>query len=81
MCFAIICFSGCDVLNFEINLVFLIKPFFCITKNLKQKLKYLENKKSFLDEMKTFCNAFKGPSVAKNCLRPKVVPLMLNDNK
>ena len=33
MCIAIIYFSGCDVINFEINLIFLIKPFFYITKN------------------------------------------------
>ena len=38
---------GCDVINFEINLFFRIKPFFNITKNLGQKFKYLENEKSF----------------------------------
>ena len=25
---AIVCKSGCDVMNFEVNLIFLIKPFF-----------------------------------------------------
>ena len=44
---AIVCIPGCDVINFEINLVFLIKPFFYMTKKLKQKFKYLENEKSF----------------------------------
>ena len=34
----IICFPGCDVL---------IKPFFYMTKNLRQKFKYLENEKNF----------------------------------
>ena len=43
-CIAIICFPGCDI-NFEINLMFLIKPFFYMTKKLGQK--YLENGKSF----------------------------------
>ena len=25
---AIVCQSGCDVMNFEVNLIFLVKPFF-----------------------------------------------------
>ena len=28
MCFAIVYKPGCDVMNFEFNLIFLIKPFF-----------------------------------------------------
>ena len=28
MCIAIVCKPGCDVMNFEVNLIFLIKPFF-----------------------------------------------------
>ena len=28
MCIALVCKPGCDVLNFEVNLFFLIKPFF-----------------------------------------------------
>ena len=47
MCIAIVCFPGCDVINFEVNLIFLIKPFFYMTKMSKQKFKYLENKKCF----------------------------------
>ena len=43
----IVCWPGCDVTNFEINLIFLIKPFLYMTKKSRQKLKYLENKKSF----------------------------------
>ena len=39
--------AGCDVIHFEINLIFLIKPFFYMTKKSRQKLKYLENDKSF----------------------------------
>ena len=50
---AIVCFPGCDVLNFEINPIFLIKPFYYLTKMLRQKFKYLENKKSFWGEIKS----------------------------
>ena len=38
---------GFDFINFEINLIFLIKPFFCMSKKSKQKFKYFENEKSF----------------------------------
>ena len=27
MCIAIVCFADCDVISFEINVIFLIKPF------------------------------------------------------
>ena len=32
LCIAIVCFPGCDVINFEINLIFLIKSFFYMTE-------------------------------------------------
>ena len=35
-------------MNFKIELIFLIKPFFYMTKKSKQKFKYLENETSFL---------------------------------
>ena len=41
---AIACFPGCDFINLEINLIFLIKQFFYMTKLSRQKLKYLEDK-------------------------------------
>ena len=44
---AIVCFPGCDVINFEINFIFLIKPFSYITNKSRQKFKYLQNKKIF----------------------------------
>ena len=47
MCILIVCQPGCDVTNFEINLIFLIKPFFHMTKQSRQPFKYLENEKSF----------------------------------
>ena len=42
----------CDVISFDINLIFLFKPFCYITKKSRQKFKDLENKKSFLGEIK-----------------------------
>ena len=39
MCIVIISFSACDAINFEISLSFLIKLFFYMTKNLRQKVK------------------------------------------
>ena len=47
MCIAIACEPGSDAINFEINLIFLIKPFYDMTKNSRQKFKYLEHEKSF----------------------------------
>ena len=46
MCVTIFCFPGYAI-SFEINLIFLIKPFFCTTKKSRQKFKYLENGRSF----------------------------------
>ena len=46
MCIVIICRPVCDIINFEINLGFLIKPFFYKTKLSGQKRKYLKNEKS-----------------------------------
>ena len=43
---------------FEINLIFLIKPFLYMTEKLKQKFEYLENEKSFLDEIKSISHQF-----------------------
>ena len=37
MCIVIACFPGCDVISFEINLIFLIKLFFNMTKKSRQK--------------------------------------------
>ena len=40
-------FSVCDVINVEINLIFLIKLFFYVTQKQRQKFKYSENEKKF----------------------------------
>ena len=58
MCITIVCFPVCDVINFEINLIFLIKLFFYMTKKLRQKFKCLENEGSFQDEMKSIFHSF-----------------------
>ena len=47
MFIAIVCFSACDVINFETTLIFQIKPFFFMAKNLRQNFEYLENEKRF----------------------------------
>ena len=47
MCIVITCLPVCDCINFEINLSFLIKLFFYMTKTSGQKFKYFENQKSF----------------------------------
>ena len=39
--------AGFDVINFKINLIFLIKLFLHMTKMSKQKFKYLKNEKRF----------------------------------
>ena len=41
MCVAIVCFTGFDVINFEINLIFPIKSFFYMAKKSRRKFKYL----------------------------------------
>ena len=76
MCIIIVFFLACDVIIFEINFIFLIKPFFYMTEKSRKKLEYLENKKSFQGEIKAFFIIFKGFSVAKNCLRPYSAPLI-----
>ena len=45
-------FPGCDIIDFKVNLTFLIKPSFCMTKKPRQKIKYLENEKIFWNEIK-----------------------------
>ena len=76
MCIAIVCKPGFDVIDFEINLIFLIKPFSYITIKSRQKFKYLENEKNFYGEIKSIFNLFKRLSDAKNCLRPQSAPLL-----
>ena len=60
--------------NFEISLIFLIKPFFYMTKTSRQTFKYLENEHRFSDEIKSIFHNFwviqllKVVSVLRVCL-------------
>ena len=38
MCIVIVCYPGYDVINFEINLIFLIKPLFLYDQKVKTKI-------------------------------------------
>ena len=51
MCIMIVCFPDCDVINFENNLSFLIKPFFYITKKVRTKKRQFV--KGFIEPNKT----------------------------
>ena len=46
MCTAIVCFPDSDIINFEINIISVIK-FLYMTKKSRKKIEYLENEKSF----------------------------------
>ena len=61
----IVCWPGCDVIKFEINRIFLIRPLWYMTKKSRQKLKFLENERSFWGKIKRIFRHFKGLSVAK----------------
>ena len=70
------CFLDCDVMNFKINLFFLIEPFYK-TRKSRQKFEYLENEYlEFLRLNKTIFIMFKGLSVPKSCLRPEIAPIL-----
>ena len=62
---AIVCKKGCDIINFEINLVFLIKPFFYITKKSRQKFKYVENERAFRRNKMHFSSFLRGSQLPK----------------
>ena len=58
MCITIVSEPVCDAIEFEINLIFLIKPFRYITKKSRQKLKYLDNEKSLWGDVKSIFHHF-----------------------
>ena len=59
MCVGFVCQLASEVINFETNLIFLIKPFFYTTKKSRQKVKYIDNEKRFYDEIKNIFFIFK----------------------
>ena len=73
-CIAIVCFPGCEVINFENNLIFLIKSLFYMTETSKQKFKHLENELSRWNKrhISPFLKGFQLPKVSDliqhNCL-------------
>ena len=67
MCIAMA--PGCDIINFEINLIFLIKLFFYMNKNSRKKLNILRTKIAFKVEEKAYFVIFIGLSFVKYCLR------------
>ena len=58
MWIAFACKPGRDVMNFEVNLICLIKPFFLHEQKSWQKFRYLENKKNLIKQ-KPFFMIFK----------------------
>ena len=52
--------------NFEINLLFLNKPFFLHDRKSRKKLKYFDNKKSFQDGRKSVLRHFQRASTEVN---------------
>ena len=48
MCIAIVCKPGCDVMNFEVNLIFLIKPFFLHGKKVVTRIYIARERKELL---------------------------------
>ena len=58
MCITTVCSQSCDAIKFEINLIFLIRLFWYMTKKSTQIFKYLENKKSFWGEIKSIFHRF-----------------------
>ena len=66
MCIVIVCWTGCDVINFQINSIFLIKLLFLHDQKVKVKFKYLEKKISFQDEIKSIFHHFKEAFIETN---------------
>ena len=76
MCIAIICFTGCDI-NFEVNPIFLTKQFFYVTKNSRQKFKYLENEEGFLNEIKSDFHHFYRVFICQKLSQTESLPLTI----
>ena len=72
---AIVSFPGFDIINFEINVILLVKFFSNLRKKSRQKSKYHENEKNFEGEVKKFVFQFKGFQLPKIRLGPDSAPL------
>ena len=63
MCFVFVCFRDWDVINFEINFVFLIKPFFTCPKSQDKNLNILRTQRAFKIKQKVFFKIYKALSL------------------
>ena len=64
ICMIIVSYPGCDVINFEINFIFLIKPFFSTwPKSQDKNLNILKRKELLRWNKKHFSSIFKGLSL------------------
>ena len=74
MCIALVCFPGCDVINFEINFIFSSNRFSTWPKSQNKKLNIFGAKRAFKVKWKAFFSIFK----ALSDLRPEIAPLRRN---
>ena len=74
MCIPVVFYRGCGVINFVINLIFLIKLFFYLIEKSRKTFKYFEYEKGFRKEKRTwnkkyfssFLNGFQLPEILSN---------------
>ena len=59
MCIVMFCCPVCDIINFEINHNFVIKPFFYITKKSELNVNISRMERAFKYEMKSIFDHFK----------------------
>ena len=62
MCMVIACQPGCEAIDFEIN-IFLIKPFFNMTRSHDKSINILSTKRVFKMKQKAFFIMFEGLSL------------------
>ena len=66
ICIAIVCYLGCDVMDFEINLIFLIEPLFLHDQKVMTKIETSWERKVLLRwNIKHFSSFFKGFQLSK----------------
>ena len=47
MCIAVVCYPGCDAMDFEINFIFLIEPFYLPDQKVMTNLNISRTKRAF----------------------------------
>ena len=67
---AIVCFLGSDIIKYETNFTFLVKPFFYMTKKSRKMNKYLVKKHEFLrwnkNHVSSFLKGFQLPKIVSD---------------